>query len=95
MDAYNQVLNGFVSSVQGIVICDHFLVLGKVLHSQKLRDKQLECWAISNKDGTVGESLREALVGEPLRVARVSESLRVALFGDWLVLVILSEWLGR
>ena len=53
LDAYNQVVSGFVSSVKGIIICDQFLVVGKVLHSQRIREKQLKCWAITTKDGTV------------------------------------------
>ena len=36
MEAYNQMVSGFITSVQGKIICDKFVVVGKVRHSQRM-----------------------------------------------------------
>ena len=47
--AYNQVISGFVMSVQGKVISDMFVVIGKVRRSQKMNDPLIKVWIITNK----------------------------------------------
>ena len=53
LQAYNQVVSKFVTSVQGKRFKDSFLVLGKVLHSQKVKEKPVQCWIITDNGGTV------------------------------------------
>ena len=53
MEAYNQMVSGFISNVQGKVICDKFVVIGKVRHSQCMNEPPLPVWIISSKEGTV------------------------------------------
>ena len=38
MEAYNQMVSGFITSVQGKIICDKFVVVGKVRHSQHMNE---------------------------------------------------------
>ena len=38
LDAYNQMVSGFIASVQGHIIANKFLVLAKVRHSQPMND---------------------------------------------------------
>lgn len=38
LEAYNQMVSGFIASVQGHIIADKFLVLAKVRHSQRMND---------------------------------------------------------
>ena len=38
MEAYNQMVSGFITSVQGKIICDKFVVIGKVRHSQHMNE---------------------------------------------------------
>ena len=53
MEAYNQMVSGFISSVQGKVIYDKFVVIGKVRHSQRMNKPPLPVWIITSKEGTV------------------------------------------
>ena len=53
LEAYNQLVSGFVSSVKGHKIGDHFIVLGKVKHSQRMNDPLVSLWIITNNNGTV------------------------------------------
>ena len=53
LEAYNQLVSGFVSSVKGHKIGDHFIVLGKVKHSQRMNDPLASLWIITNNNGTV------------------------------------------
>ena len=66
LQAYNQVVSKFVTSVKGKQIKDLYVVLGEVLHSQKLKQKPVQCWVIANKDGTVlsGHCMCMARLGE-------------------------------
>ena len=50
MEAYNQMVSGFISSVQGKVICDKFVVIGKV---QRMNEPPLPVWIITSKEGTL------------------------------------------
>ena len=38
LEAYNQMVSGFITSAQGKIICDKFVVLGKVRHSQRMTE---------------------------------------------------------
>ena len=53
MEAYNQMVSGFITSVQGKIICDKFVVVGKVRHSQRMNEPPLPVWIITSKEGTV------------------------------------------
>lgn len=53
MEAYNQMVSGFITSVQGKVILDKFVVIGKVRHSQRMNEPPLPVWIITSKEGTV------------------------------------------
>ena len=66
LQAYKQVVSGFVTSVKGTKINDNYIVMGEVLHSQKLKEKPVQCWIITNNDGTVlsGHCMCMAGLGE-------------------------------
>lgn len=51
-DKVNQMASGFITSVQGKIICDKFVVVTKVLHSQHLNESPLPVWIITNKEDT-------------------------------------------
>ena len=53
LQAYNQVISKFVTSVQGKKINDCYLVVGNVLHSQKINEKPVQCWIITNNQGVI------------------------------------------
>ena len=53
LQAYNQLVPGFVSSVKGHKISDKYKVLGKVRHSQRMNDPNVTLWIITEKNGTV------------------------------------------
>ncbi|CAH3031999.1 unnamed protein product [Pocillopora meandrina] len=52
-EAYNQMVSGFIASVQGHIIADKFLVLAKVRHSQHMNDSLISCWVITEREGTI------------------------------------------
>ena len=47
------MVSGFITSVQGKIICDKFVVVGKVRHSQRMNEPPLPVWIITSKEGTV------------------------------------------
>ena len=53
LEAYNQMVSGFIASVQGHIIADKFLVLAKVRHSQRMNDSLISCWVITEREGTI------------------------------------------
>ena len=53
LQAYNQVISGFVMSVHFKVISDMFVVIGKVRRSQKINDPLIKVWIITNKEGVI------------------------------------------
>lgn len=53
LEAYNQMVSGFINSVQGHIIAEKYVVLGKVRHSQRMNDPCVPLWIITEKDGTV------------------------------------------
>ena len=56
LEAYNQVVSGFVTSVQGKVIADVFVVIGKVRRSQRMNDPPIKVWIIANKEGVIASA---------------------------------------
>ena len=53
LEAYNQMVSGFIASVQGHIIANKFLVLAKVRHSQRMNDSLISCWVITERRGTI------------------------------------------
>ena len=53
LQAYNQMVSGFISSVQGHIVKDNFVVLAKVRHSQRMNDSLIPVWIITEKQGTI------------------------------------------
>ena len=53
LQAYNQMVSGFMKTVQGRVINDNFVIISKVRHSQKMDDPCIPLWIITNKTGTI------------------------------------------
>ena len=53
LQAYNQVVSGFVSFVKGHKIGNKYIVLGKVRHSQRMNDPCVMLWIITEESGTV------------------------------------------
>ena len=39
LEAYNFMMLGFITSVHGCVVCEKYIVTGKVRHSQRMNDK--------------------------------------------------------
>ena len=57
LQAYNQTVSGFISSVLGHKINNKYVVLAKVRHSQRINDPFVQIWTITNKDGTILSAL--------------------------------------
>lgn len=53
LEAYNQMVSGFVTGVQGCIVADKFVVLAKVRHSQRMNDPLVDVWIIAEKDGAI------------------------------------------
>ena len=53
LEAYNQMVSGFITSVQGKLVADKFVVIGKVRHSQRMNEPALSIWIITSKEGTI------------------------------------------
>lgn len=53
LEAYNQMVSGFITSVQGKVIAGKYVVIAKVRHSQRMNDPPIPIWIISSEEGTV------------------------------------------
>ena len=53
LHAHNQMVSGFISSVQGHVIKNKFVVLAKVRHSERMNDSLLPVWIITEKQETI------------------------------------------
>ena len=51
--AYTQMVSGFITSVQGQIIANKHVVIGKVRHSQRMNDSPFPLWIITEKDGTI------------------------------------------
>ena len=53
LEAYNFVVSGFLSGIQGCVVAGKHVVTGKVRHSQRMNDPLISVWVVAEKDGTV------------------------------------------
>ena len=53
LEAFNQLVSGFVTGVQGHVISDKFVVAAKVRHSQRMNDTLIPVWIITEKSGVI------------------------------------------
>ncbi|PFX12256.1 hypothetical protein AWC38_SpisGene23817 [Stylophora pistillata] len=53
LEAFNQLVNGFVTSVQGHKTSEKFVVLAKVRHSQRMNDTLITVWIISEERGVI------------------------------------------
>ena len=53
LEAYKQVVSGFVNSVQGAEILNKIVVVAKVKHSQRMNDPLIDIWIIAESDGTI------------------------------------------
>lgn len=53
LEAYNQVVSGFVASVKGKIIKENHVVVAQVRHSQRMNDPLVDIWIITGKDGRI------------------------------------------
>ena len=53
LEAFNQMVSGFVTSVVGKVIAGRYVVRARVRHSQHMNDSLVNIWVISENDGTI------------------------------------------
>ena len=53
LEAYNQMVSGFVTSVQGKIIAGKHVAVGKVSHSQRMNDPLVNIRVITESDGTI------------------------------------------
>ena len=53
LEAYNQVVSGFITCVQEKVIAGKYVVLAKVRHSQRMIDPPIPIWVIASQEGTI------------------------------------------
>ena len=53
LQTHNQMVSGFITSVQGHIIAKKYVVLAKVRHSQRMNDPPVSLWIITHKEGTV------------------------------------------
>ena len=53
LESYNFMVSGFITSVQGCVVREKYIVTGKVRHSQRMNDPLISIWVIADKDGTI------------------------------------------
>eukprot|EP00795_Rhopilema_esculentum_P001003 gene1003-10782_t len=54
LQAYNHMISGFITSVQGKVVNGkRFVVMGKVRHSQRMNVSPVPVWVITENDGTI------------------------------------------
>lgn len=63
LEAYNQAVSGFVTNVQGKVIGDVFVVIGKVRRLQRMNDPPIKVWIITNKGVIASAHCFNCLVG--------------------------------
>lgn len=53
LEAFNQMVSGFITSVRGLLISGKVVVVGKVRHSQRMNDPLISIWIITEEDGTI------------------------------------------
>ena len=53
LEAYNQMVLGFIASIKGHIVANKFVVLAKVRHSQRMNDSLIPIWIITEQEGTI------------------------------------------
>lgn len=53
LEAFNQMVSGFVTSVVGKLIAGKYVVRARVRHSQRMNDPLVNIWIITEQDGSV------------------------------------------
>ena len=53
LEAYNQVVSGFVASVRGKLVSQKHVVVAKVRHSQRMNDPLVNLWIVAGTNGRV------------------------------------------
>lgn len=53
LEAFNQMVSGFVTSVKGKIISGKYVVVAKVRHSQRMNDPLVNIWIVADSDGTI------------------------------------------
>jgi len=53
LEAYNQVVSGFVASLRGKNIAGKHVVIAKVRHSQRMNDSLVKLWNIAESNGSI------------------------------------------
>ena len=56
LEAYNFMVSGFITSVQGCVVREKYIVTRKVRNSQRMNDPLMSIWVIADKDGTINSA---------------------------------------
>lgn len=53
LQAYNQMVSGFITSIFGQIFADKYVAIAKVRHSQRMNDPPVKLWIIFTKDGGI------------------------------------------
>ena len=53
LEAYNQVVSGFMASVRGKIISGKYVVVAKVRHSQRMNDPLVNVWILTETEGAI------------------------------------------
>ena len=53
LQAYNQMVSGFITNILGQIFADKHVVVAKVRHSQRMNDQPVKLWIIIMKDGGI------------------------------------------
>ena len=53
LQAYNQMVSGFITSILGQTFADKYLVVGKVRHSQRMNEPPVQLWIITTEKGII------------------------------------------
>ena len=53
LQAYNQMVSGFVTNVRGRIVKGNYVVLASVRHSQRMNDALVSVWLITSIEGTI------------------------------------------
>ena len=53
LQAYNQMVSGFITNILGQIFADKYVVVAKVRHSQRMNDPPVKLWIIIMKDGGI------------------------------------------
>jgi len=53
LEAFNEMVSGFVTSVSGLIVSGKHVVAAKVRHSQRMNDPLISVWIVTESDGTI------------------------------------------